>query len=68
MEVDVKWWSIIVVVIISLLAILIIDGNNQVKKIEDCKTVRIRPFPQQFFTWVGIVELNNSKQYQPSCL
>jgi hypothetical protein len=68
MEIDVKWWSIITVIIISLIAILIIDGNTSIKNIEGCKTARIRPFPQQFFTWVGIVELNNTKQYQPSCL
>jgi hypothetical protein len=68
MEIDVKWWSIITVIIISLLAILIIDGNSQVKNIEGCKTQRIRSFPMQFFTWNGIVELNNAKQYQPSCL
>jgi len=68
MEIDVKWWSIIAVITISLIAFLVIDGNLQVKKIDDCKTQRIRPFPQQFFTWVGIVELNDKKLYQPSCL
>jgi len=68
MEIDVKWWSIIAVVVIGLIAILIIDGNTQIKNIEGCKTARIRPFPQQFFTWVGIVELNDKKLYQPSCL
>ncbi len=68
MEVDIKWWSVIAVIIISLLAFLIIDANTSVKSIEGCKTARIRPFPQQFFTWAGIVQLNDSKQYQPSCL
>lgn len=68
MEIDIKWWSVIIIVTISLLAILIIDGNLQVKKIENCKTQRIRPFPQQFFTWNGILELNDKKLYQPSCL
>lgn len=68
MEIDVKWWSIIAVIIISLLAFLIIDGNSQIKSIENCKTQRIRAFPQQFFTWMGILELNDKKQYQPSCL
>jgi hypothetical protein len=68
MEINVKWWSIIAVVVISLLAILIIDGNTQLKNIEGCKTIRIRPFPQQFFNWTGIVELTNKGAYQPSCL
>lgn len=68
MEIDIKWWSIISVIIISLVAILIIDGNSQIKSIEQCKTVRIRPFPQHFFTRVGIIELDKAKQYQPSCL
>ena len=68
MEIDVKWWSIIAVITISLIAFLIIDGNKQVKSLEGCKSARIRPFPQQFFTWVGIVELNDKKLYQPSCL
>lgn len=68
MEIDVKWWSIIAVITISLLAFLIIDGAKLTKSLEECKTARIRPFPQQFFTWVGIVELNDKKLYQPSCL
>lgn len=68
MDIDVKWWSIIAVIVISLIAVLIIDGNSQIRSIENCKTQRIRPFPQQFFTWNGIVELNDKKLYQPSCL
>jgi len=68
MKIDTKWWSVIAVIIISLLVILIINGNSEVKKIEGCKTQRIRPFSQQFFSWGGIVELNKSGKYQPSCL
>jgi len=68
MEIDVKWWSIIAIITISLLAFLIVDGSKQSKSLEECKTARIRSFPQQFFTWVGIVELNDKKLYQPSCL
>ena len=68
MEIDVKWWSIITVVIIFLIAILVIDANTSVKSIEGCKGLRIRPFPDKFFTWTGIVELNEKKLYQPSCL
>ena len=68
MDIDTKWWSIMAVVIISLLAIIVIDANSQTKSMENCKTQRIRPFPQQFFTWDGIVELNKSGKYQPSCL
>ena len=68
MDIDVKWWSVIAVVAISLIAIFIIDGNTSVKNIEGCKTLRIRPFPKEFFTWDGIVELNKAGKYQPSCL
>ncbi|MFA7301503.1 MAG: hypothetical protein WC069_04290 [Candidatus Shapirobacteria bacterium] len=68
MDIDVKWWSIITVLIISLLAVIIIDANSQVKSIDGCKSQRIRPFSQQFFTWNGIVDLNEKKLYQPSCL
>lgn len=68
MEIDVKWWSMIAVVVISLIAILVIDGNTSVRNIDGCKTLRIRSFPKEFFTWSGIVELNTAKQYQPSCL
>ena len=68
MNIDFKWWSIMAIVVIGLIAVLIISGDATVKSIEGCKTLRIRPFSKEFFTWNGIVELNNSKQYQPSCL
>ena len=68
MDIDVKWWSIISVLIILLITVFIIDGNKTTKNISMCKAARIRPFPKEFFTWNGIVELNTAKQYQPSCL
>lgn len=68
MDVDVKWGSIITVIVIMLLAILVIDANSQIKSIEGCKGLRIRPFPKEFFTWEGVVELNKTGKYQPSCL
>lgn len=68
MEIDVKGWSIMIVVIISLMAFLVIDANKSVNNIEGCKDLRIRQFPKEFFTWGGIVELNKTGKYQPSCL
>lgn len=68
MKIEIKWWTMISILIISLLIILFINKKTQVKSIEGCKDARIRPFSKEFFTWNGIVELNNSKQYQPSCL
>jgi len=68
MEVNTKWWSIIIVVIISLMAFLIINSQGEVAGIENCKAARIRAYPEKYFTWNGIVDLVNSKNYQPNCL
>lgn len=68
MNEEVWWWSIIVVILVSLGAVMVIDANRQNKQFADCKQARIRAFPQEFFTWEGMLKLNNAGLYQPKCL
>lgn len=62
------WWGGIVVILIVLLAILIIDSQKEIKTLETCKSLRIRPLNEKFFTWEGMLELNQKGEYQPKCI
>lgn len=60
--------SLMIVIIVSLVAILVIDSQREIKKNADCKKLRIKSLTEKFFTWDGIVELNQKGEYQPKCL
>ncbi|MBU1117746.1 hypothetical protein KKD37_02160 [Patescibacteria group bacterium] len=60
--------SLMIVIIVSLVAILVIDSQREIKKNADCKKLRIKALTEKFFTWDGIVELNQKGEYQPKCL
>lgn len=68
MDKNFYWWSGIIVVLIILVAILVVDSKNEVANIEQCKSLRIRPLSEKFFTWNGILELNQKAEYQPKCI
>ena len=68
MDKNFYWWSAIVVVLVALMAILVVDSRVQLKNNLDCQGARIRPLSEKFFTWNGILELNNRGEYQPRCL
>ena len=62
------WWSGIIVFLIILVAILVVDSQKELSSINNCKSLRIRPLAQKFFTWEGILELNQKGEYQPKCI
>jgi hypothetical protein len=62
------WWSGIIVILVALVAVLVIDSQNEVKSLESCKNLRIRPLTEKFFTWNGMLELNQKGEYQPKCI
>ena len=62
------WWSGIMVFLIILVGILVVDSQKELSLINNCKGLRIRPLSQKFFTWEGILELNNKGEYQPKCI
>jgi hypothetical protein len=62
------WWSGIIVFLIVLVAILVVDSQKQIKLLNTCKSLRIRPLSEKFFNWEGILELNNKGEYQPKCI
>ena len=62
------WWSVIVVSWVILIAILVVNSQYELKKNETCKSLRIRPLSEKFFSWDGILELNSKGEYQPKCI
>lgn len=62
------WWSGIIIFLIILVGILVVDSQKEIALIENCKSLRIRPLSQKFFTWEGILELNQKGEYQPKCI
>jgi hypothetical protein len=68
MDRELWWWSVVIVVIVGLGAGIVIDAHKQNRQFSDCKQQRIRAFPKEFFTWNGMVELNQAGLYQPKCL
>lgn len=65
---NVYWWSAIIVMVIFFLTVMVIDSVAQNKTQTLCKEVRIRPYVQEFFTWNGILSLNQKGKFQPPCL
>ncbi len=65
---NIYWWSGIIVFLIVLVAILVVDSQKQIKLLNTCKSLRIRPLSEKFFTWEGILELNQKAEYQPKCI
>ncbi|MBP6989560.1 hypothetical protein KBB48_02180 [Candidatus Shapirobacteria bacterium] len=68
MDKNFYWWSAIVIFLVALTAFLVVDSQIQLKNNLDCQNARIRPLSEKFFTWNGILELNNRGEYQPKCL
>jgi hypothetical protein len=61
-------WSGIVIFLVVLVAFLTVNGQGELKKQLQCQSLRIKPLTEKFFTWKGIVELNQKGEYQPKCL
>lgn len=57
-----------IVLFVAMVTLIVINSIGEVKKLERCKSVRIKAYEKAYFTWNGIVELNQKGQYQPSCL
>jgi len=68
MDKNFYWWSGIIVVLIALVAFLVVNSQTEMKKLISCQGQRIRPLTEKFFTWDGMVELNQKGEYQPKCL
>lgn len=62
------WWSGAIVGIAMLMSVIVIDGQGEIKRYEDCKAKRIMPLGEKYFTWQGILDLNIKAEYQPKCL
>ena len=54
--------------LVVLTAFMVINGQTELKKQLLCQSQRIKPLTEKFFTWNGILELNNKGEYQPKCL
>jgi len=65
---NIYWWSGIIVFLIILVAILVVDSQKQIVLLKECQSLRIRPLFEKFFTWEGILELNQRGEYQPRCI
>lgn len=65
---DIYWISTIIVILMSMLTIYIINSRTELKKLQLCQQVRIRPFAAEFFTGVGINKLASEGKLQPLCL
>jgi len=61
-------WSGIAVLLIVLVAFLVIDSRKELAMIQKCQDLRIKALTEKFFSWDGIVELNQKGEYQPKCL
>lgn len=61
-------WSGIMIFFVVLIAVLVVDSQTQLKNQLRCQSLRIRPLTGKFFTWDGILELNNKGEYQPKCI
>lgn len=68
MDKNFYWWTGIIIFLVALVAILVVDGKNEVLDIKKCESFRIRPLNEKFFTWNGILELNQNGEYQPKCI
>lgn len=65
---DTYVWSGVVVFLVVLVALLVVNSQSELKKQIMCQSLRIRPLSEKFFTWDGILELNQKGEYQPKCI
>jgi hypothetical protein len=68
MDKNFYWWSGSIIFLVILVAFLVINGQSELKKQKLCQSLRIIPLTEKFFTWDGILELNNKGEYQPKCI
>jgi len=68
MDKNFYWWSGIIVFLVILTAFIVVNSQSELKKTLNCQSQRIRPLSAKFFTWDGMVELNQKGEYQPKCL
>jgi hypothetical protein len=68
MDKNFYWWSGIIVILVALVAFLVIDSQKEVAVLNKCDSLRIRPLTAKFFTWDGMLELNQKGEYQPKCI
>ncbi|HBP51613.1 MAG: hypothetical protein US68_C0003G0052 [Candidatus Shapirobacteria bacterium GW2011_GWE1_38_10] len=68
MDKNFYWWSGAIVFLTMLVAFLVINSQSELKKQLLCQSLRIRPLSEKFFTWNGILELNQKGEYQPKCI
>ena len=61
-------WSGIVIFLVALVAFIVVNSQSELKKQVMCQSLRIRPLTEKFFTWNGILELNQKGEYQPKCI
>lgn len=61
-------WAGAIIFLISMVAFFVINATYEIKNVTLCKQLRIRPFTEKFFTWGGIIELNQKGEYQPKCI
>jgi hypothetical protein len=68
MDKNFYWWSGSIIFLVILVAFLVINSQSELKKQKLCQSLRIIPLTEKFFTWDGILELNNKGEYQPKCI
>jgi hypothetical protein len=61
-------WSGIIIFLVALTAFIVVNSQSESKKLTLCKSQRIRPLTDKFFTWEGILDINSKGEYQPKCL
>jgi len=68
MEKRIYIWAGAIVFLITIITFFVISASYEIKNVALCKQLRIRPFTEKFFSWSGIVELNQKGEYQPKCI
>lgn len=68
MDKNFYWWSGIIIFLVALVAFLVIDSRKEVAALNKCNSLRIRPLTADFFTWNGMLGLNQKGEYQPKCI
>lgn len=68
MENRIYYWAGVIIFLVTLVTFFIVNATFETKNVTLCKQLRIRPFTEKFFTWGGIVELNQKGEYQPRCI
>jgi hypothetical protein len=61
-------WIGAVIFFLVLITFFILNSIGEIRSVELCKSMRIRPFVDKFFTWQGMLDLNKTGEYQPKCI